>query len=482
MKVTILALLGSVLVLSAPYAQSPSGFAGRWRAVLVTPNGGTQDVALNLETQGDAVTGTAFGLSITGRVEGDSITLTVPIPGRPGPDGAVTGQKTGDEILFRAVNLGPGPIQFVARRDIRFAPTGSVSDEAAVERLLKQYKVPGVSIAIIKDFKIVWAKGYGVADVETAAPVTTDTLFQAASISKPVAAMVSLKAVQDRKFGLDQDVNTILKSWKLPDGSGEHGSPAATPRMLMSHTSGTGDAFGFPGYEPDAPLPTVPQILDGAKPSNLRAVRLERAPGTGYEYSGGAVMIQQLAVSDATGKPFAQLARESVLAPLEMTSSSYEQPLPAGLAVRAARAHNRMGVRAGAPWHVYPEQAAAGLWTTPTDLARFAIEVQLAIEGRSKSVLSPSLAREMVTPVGVGPFAVGFEVSKQGEGWYFAHGGSNWGFQCDLTAHRSKGYGAVIMTNGDNGGAIIGELRRMIQREYNWDALDEPIPRRYGPT
>jgi CubicO group peptidase (beta-lactamase class C family) len=141
-----------------------------------------------------------------------------------------------------------------------------------------------------------------------------------------------------------------------------------------------------------------------------------------------------------------------------------------------------MGVRAGAPWHVYPEQAAAGLWTTPTDLARFAIEVQLAIEGRSKRVLSPSLAREMVTPVGVGPFAVGFEVSKQGEGWYFAHGGSNWGFQCDLTAHRSKGYGAVIMTNGDNGGAIIGELRRMIQREYNWDALDEPIPRRYGPT
>jgi CubicO group peptidase (beta-lactamase class C family) len=342
--------------------------------------------------------------------------------------------------------------------------------------------VPGVSIAIIKDFKVVWAKGYGVADVETAAPVTTDTLFQAASISKPVAAMVSLKAVQDGKFGLDQDVNTILKSWKLPDGSGKHGSPAVTPRMLMSHTSGTGDAFGFPGYEPDAPLPTVPQILDGAKPSNLRAVRLERAPGTGYEYSGGAVMIQQLAVSDATGKPFAQLARESVLAPLEMTSSSYEQPLPAGLAVRAARAHNRMGVRAGAPWHVYPEQAAAGLWTTPTDLARFAIEVQLAIEGRSKRVLSPSLAREMVTPVGVGPFAVGFEVSKQGEGWYFAHGGSNWGFQCDLTAHRSKGYGAVIMTNGDNGGAIIGELRRMIQREYNWDALDEPIPRRYGPT
>ena len=398
------------------------------------------------------------------------------IPGRPGQDAVFTGQKAGDEILFRAVGLFPAPIQFVARRDARFTAAGSVTDQAAVERVLKQFNVPGVSVAVIKDFKVVFARGYGIADAETGAPVTTETMFQAASISKPVAAMVSLKAVQDRRFGLDQDINTILKSWKLPDGSGKDGSPAVTPRMLMSHTSGTGDAFGFPGYDPGTPLPTLQQILDGDKPSNLRAVRLERQPGSGFEYSGGAVLIQQLALAEATGKPFAQLAHDTVLGPLEMTNSTFEQPLPAGRASHAARAHGRMGQRMGAPWHVYPEQAAAGLWTTATDLARFAIEVQLATQGRSERVLSATMAREMVTPVGVGPFAVGFEMAKQGEGWYFMHSGSNWGFQCDLTAHRSKGYGAVIMANGDNGGAVIAELRRMIQQEYKWDVLDEPIP------
>src|SRR5262249_48830794 len=144
-------------------------------------------------------------------------------------------------------------------------------------------------------------------------------------------------------------------------------------------------------------------------------------------------------------------------------------PLPAARHAQAARAHDRAGARMGDPWHVYPEQAAAGLWTTPTDLAKLAIEVQLSLTGRSNRVLSQPTMEEMVTPVGVGPFAVGFQIAKEGEGWYFMHGGSNWGFQCDLIAHRANGYGAVIMTNGDRGGAVIGRLRRLIQEEYTWD-------------
>ena len=359
-------------------------------------------------------------------------------------------------------------------------PGGRVSDAAVVQALLKQHKVPGVSIAIIKDFKIAATYVYGVADAATGAPVTADTLFQAASISKPVAAMASLKAVQNGLFTLDQDVNTILKSWKLPDSPFMRDRPV-TPRSLMSHTSGTGDGFGFPGYAPGAPLPTVSQILDGTPPSNLRKVRLERPPFKGYKYSGGAVMIEQLALTDAVGKPLTEIARDWVLNPIGMTNSTYEQPLPAARERQAARAHDRSGARMGDPFHVYPEQAAAGLWTTPTDLAKFAIEVQLAVIGKSSRVLNQATAREMITPVGVGPYAVGFGMQKEGEGWYFGHGGSNWGFQCDLIAHRLHGYGYAIMTNGDNGGALIGDLRRMIQREYAWDALDQPIPRRYGP-
>ncbi len=365
-------------------------------------------------------------------------------------------------------------------------PTGPVA-VSEIEALLKQFNVPGVGIAVISNFAIEWAKGYGVADVETSAPVTTETMFQAASISKPVAAMVSVRAVQDGRFALDQDVNTILKSWKLPGGEHTKARPV-TPRSLMSHTSGTGDGFGFPGYAPSAPLPTLQQILDGQPPSNRREVRLERAPLTGFKYSGGGVMIQQLALSDAVGRPFVQIARDSVLKPIGMTNSTYEQPLPPSREKQAARAHNRTGVRMGDAWHVYPEHAAAGLWTTPTDLAKFLIEVQTTLAGSggpkapSGRVLTRSMMLEMVTPVGVGPFAVGFQVAKEGEGWYFSHGGSNWGFQCHAIAHRIKGYGLVLMTNGDNGGALMQELRRRIQQAYAWDVLDQPIPRTYGPV
>jgi CubicO group peptidase (beta-lactamase class C family) len=359
-------------------------------------------------------------------------------------------------------------------------PAGPI-DAVDVDKLLKQFKVPGVSIALIKDFKIEWARGYGQGDADAGTPVTVDTLFQAASISKTIAAMTSMRAVQDGRFALDQDVNTILKSWKLPGGEFTKDRPV-TPRGLMSHTSGTGDGFGFPGYALNTPLPTLVQIVDGQAPSNRPQVRLERPPLTGFKYSGGAVTIQELALTEAVGKPLVELARDWVLNPIGMTQSTFEQPLPASREKQAARAHNREGARMGDPWHVYPEHAAAGLWTTPTDLAKFLIEVQQTLAGQSTRVLSRAMMLEMVTPVGVGPYAVGFSIEKQGEGWYFGHGGSNWGFQCGMVAHRLKGYGVVIMTNGDNGGALVQELRNRIQQAYQWDALDKPIPRTYGPV
>ena len=379
-------------------------------------------------------------------------------------------------LCFVCAAFPQNAAQMIAAIEAAQAPDHQGFDSYTLRQIMERFHVPGVSIAVVKDFKIHWAKGWGVADVETGAPVKAETMFQAASISKPVAAMASLKAIQDGKFRLDQDINTILKSWKLPGGQFTKDS-AVTPRMLMSHTSGTGDGFGFPGYPPSAPMPTVVQILDGLPPSNVGVVRLERAPLTGYKYSGGAVMIEQLALTDVLGKAFAQIMREYVLDPIGMTNSSYEQPLPPQRAAQAARAHNRAGHAMDAKWHVYPEQAAAGLWTTPTDLARFVIEVQMALLGKSSRVLSQSMMQEMVTPVGVGPFAVGFSIEKQGEGWYFSHGGDNWGFQCDLVAHRAKGYGLVIMTNSDSGGFILREVRDRVARAYNWDTLDKPIPR-----
>ncbi len=362
------------------------------------------------------------------------------------------------------------PIERLAEPD----PPGL--DAPSILPLLEQHHVPGVSVAVIKDFKIAWVGTFGVADASTGTPVAVDTLFQAASISKPVAAMAVLKAVSEGRFGLDDDINSILKSWKLPTGDFTRDRPV-TPRSLLSHTSGLGDGFGFPGYPPSAPLPTLVQILDGEKPSNVGPVRMERPPLTAMKYSGGGVTIMQLAMTDVMGKPFPAIVQQYVLGPIGMTQSAYEQPLSPARDLHAARAHDREGKARDAKWHVYPELEAAGLWTTPTDLAKFAIEVQQTLRGQSTRVLSRVMVQEMVNPVGVGDFGVGLLVSKRGEGWYFGHGGSNWGFQCSVTAHKIKGYGVAIMTNGDSGGSLLRDIEGRVAAAYKWDTLDKPVPR-----
>ncbi len=349
-------------------------------------------------------------------------------------------------------------------------------DGLTLTQLMARFRVPGVSVAVIWNGEIHWARGYGVADAETGSPVDPATAFQAASISKPVTAMAVVRLAQEGRLSLDQDINTLLASWKVPAHE-SHRTQPVTPRSLLSHTSGSDDGFGFPGYDPAAPRPTPVQIFQGESPSNVGPVRFGRAPYTGMKYSGGGTTIVQQMLEDVTGKPFAQLLRETVLAPLGMMLSGFEQPPTAELAARTARAHNGAGRPMGAKWHVYPEQAAAGLWTTPSDLARFAIEVQRAYRGPAGQVLTQAGAREMLAPVGLGGFAVGLAVEKRGEGWYFMHGGSNWGFQCNLVAHFRKGYGAVIMTNGDAGGALIRELEARIAAAYGWDSLDKPLPR-----
>jgi CubicO group peptidase (beta-lactamase class C family) len=219
------------------------------------------------------------------------------------------------------------------------------------------------------------------------------------------------------------------------------------------------------------------QILEGSKPSNVGPVLFTRPPYQAYKYSGGSVIVMQLLLTDVTGRPFPALMEEVVLGPLQMSNSTFEQPLPESRASRAAHAHNRDGQAQLAPWHVYPEQAAAGLWTTPTDLATFAIEVQRALRGPRGAVLTQASAREMTTPVGVGPYAVGLSLEKRGEGWYFTHGGSNWGFRCLLLAHVRKGYGVAVMTNGDNGSQAIAEIVERVAAAYAWDMLDKPLAR-----
>lgn len=346
-----------------------------------------------------------------------------------------------------------------------------------VQERLKRYNIPGVSVAVINNYKVEWAKAYGVKDVETNEPVTTETLFQAGSISKPVAAMVALKKVEQGKIALDENINNKLTSWKLPDNefTAKH---KVTLANLLSHTGGL-TVHGFPGYAVGEKIPTLPQVLDGAPPANTAPVRVDIEPGTKHRYSGGGTTIAQLAIMDIEERPYPQIARETVLGPLGMTSSTYEQPLPDEIRKKAATGHRINGKPVAGKIHIYPEMAAAGLWTNPTDLAKFAIEVQLSLAGKSNKVLSKETVSKMVTPFIEDFVGLGFFIEKHGSATYFGHGGADEGFRAQLLVNRDKGYGAVVMVNSDNA-QIINEIFRSIAKEYQWDdylpAAIEPVP------
>lgn len=380
-------------------------------------------------------------------------------------------------LCSAAVSAAPPSVaDYISTVESAQVPDRNGYDSRTLEQLMKELHVPGASIAVIKDFEIHWAKSYGVADIETGAKVTPETLFQAASISKPVTAMAMLRVAQEGKFSIDADVNQILRTWRVPDGPFTKGQPV-TLRMLSSHISGLGDGFGFPGYEPMSPRPTLTQILNGEQPSNVGAVTMERAPMQAQKYSGGGWVIVQQALTDTLERPFPEIMQNTVLGPVGMTNSTFEQPLSPARDRNAARGHDEHGKAMGAKWHVYPEQAAAGLWTTATDLAKLAIEVQTSVHGKSNRVLSRSTVQELLNPVGVGDFAVGFSMKKEGQGWYFQHTGGNWGFICLLIAHKLKGYGLVVMTNSYGGGDLMKEVKERVERAYGWDTLDKNVIR-----
>jgi CubicO group peptidase (beta-lactamase class C family) len=335
----------------------------------------------------------------------------------------------------------------------------------SLQDLMEKFKVPGLSIAVIDNFQVIWAKGYGVTAADSKVPVTPKTLFQAGSISKPVAATAALYMVEQGKLALDENVNDKLKTWKVPENEFTQ-SEKVTLRRLMSHTGGL-TVHGFPGYDADAPLPTLVQILNGEKPTNTAPVRVDFVPGTKLRYSGGGVTIEQLLMMDVSGMPFPALLRETVLDKIGMADSSYEQPLPPNRASVTAGGTYSDGREVHKKWHIYPEMAAAGLWTTPTDLAHFAIEIALSKNGKSNRVLSQKITNEMLTPV-LEEAGLGFFLDKQNPG-QFGHNGADEGFQALLTMNTESGKGLVIMANSDNGIAVGDLLLRSVAREYAWN-------------
>jgi CubicO group peptidase (beta-lactamase class C family) len=358
-----------------------------------------------------------------------------------------------------------------ARIEKRLAPVDIAQGKTKqldLAELMKACNVPALSVAVIDEYKIVWAKAYGMTELGGKIPVTTKTLFQAGSISKPVAATGMLALVQAGKLSLDEDVNVKLKSWKLPQNEFTK-EQKVTLRRLASHTAGL-TVHGFPGYDVDEKVPSIPQILDGEKPMvNTAPVRVDVVPGTIERYSGGGITIEQLLMMDVTAEPFPELMRELVLSKIAMNDSSYEQPLPAPWQARTPTGTTGDGKAIHGKWHVYPEMAAAGLWTTPTDLAKFAIEIALSRQGKSNKVLTQKTVEEMLTPV-KDEAGLGFFVSKERPG-EFGHNGADEGFQALLVMNWETGQGAALMANSDNGVLVAGELLRSIGNEYGWKSV-----------
>ncbi|MDC0000507.1 beta-lactamase family protein [Porticoccaceae bacterium] len=334
---------------------------------------------------------------------------------------------------------------------------------------MAHFKVPGVSIALIDQGEIAWAKSWGVKntadeDVETA-QVNTNTLFQAASISKLLTSLGAMKLVESGKLSLDQPINSSLTRWKLPNNEFTRQVPV-TLTHLLSHTAGT-TVHGFRGYAQSEPQPTAIEILNGDEIANSSPVVVDTLPGTNFRYSGGGTTIAQIAMEDVAQQTFTQLMDRLILKPTAMTSSTFEQPLPDSDKNNVACGHLGSGELVSGLWHNYPIQAAASLWTTPTDLAKCSLAITKSWRGEEGALLSKKLCDqylgERLSGWGLGPQLF----IEDGKTIGFQHGGANEGYRCNSLAFLD-GRGAVVMTNSDEGDALLAEIMTSLAELYDW--------------
>ena len=339
---------------------------------------------------------------------------------------------------------------------------------------MRYYHVPGLSLAVVDDFRVVYAAGFGVTEFGKTTPVDTSTLFLAGSISKPVFATGILQLVEQGKLSLDEDINRTLTSWKLPESRFTQ-TEKVTLRRLLTHSAGL-TVWGFPGYETGTPIPTVPQVLDSAGPTNTGPVRNDTFPGARWRYSGGGITIAQLMSTDVTGEPFPALMKRLVLDKAGMPHSTYENPLPTSRDREAASGHERFDTPVPGRYHVYPEMAAAGLWTTAPDLARWALALTRSYNGDPKSLLTPAMAGQMISrivqvapPAGRDYWGLGVTVAGQGDSISFSHGGRDEGFVASAVMWPKLGRGLFILTNGVSG-ALLNEIARAFADLYGLGA------------
>jgi CubicO group peptidase (beta-lactamase class C family) len=335
------------------------------------------------------------------------------------------------------------------------------------------YCTPGLSVAVINRGELEWARGYGVLEAGKPQPVTADSIFQACSISKHVAMLGALRLVQEGQLDLDEDINRYLTTWKLPPNGAWQ--PRVTLRQLLGHTAGLTQNW-YRGFRRGAATPTLLQVLEGQPPANTPPVRCALLPGSEFRYSGSHYLVLQQLMSDRTRTEFPELMQALVFEPLGMWHSSYDQTYPETRPNSTAVGHYLGGEPVHGQWRVIPEWAGAGLWTTAADLAQIACEIQRAHRGQPSRLLRKDVVDEALRPYGSPPtYALGLQLDSTGATQRFGHGGDNIGYKCLTTAYVEQGYGAVVLTNGDDGMWVVQELLHAIADEYQWP---EYLPKR----
>lgn len=330
------------------------------------------------------------------------------------------------------------------------------------------YKVPGVSIAIVENGKIKWAKGYGYANTETGTKVNASTLFQAGSISKPLAALSALKLFENDSLDLNKDVNYYLKNWQIPENKFTE-TEKVTLEKLLTHTAGM-TVHGFPGYQQTDKFPEIIDVLNGN--GNTGKIVVDTIPGSIWRYSGGGYTVMEKVVEDVSGLSLDAYMSKNILLPIGMKNSTYQQPIAKEFQNNISAAYDGNGELIKGLWNNYPEQAAAGLWTTPSDLAMYCMEIQDIVQGKKNGVLTKETVDKMLTKHkndwGLGP-----SLQNEKDSLIFGHGGKNAGFTNDMKAYVYQGNAIIVMTNADNGSKLISEIKNAISNYYNW-SISQP--------
>lgn len=324
--------------------------------------------------------------------------------------------------------------------------------ENEIDLQIDQHGVPGLAITLVHDGQIAWTRGFGTADRERGTPVRADTRFQVASISKSLTALGVLKQVDGGSIELDAPIERYLSRWSVPES--EFDSTGVTVRRLLKHEAGL-SVSGYLGFHPDADLPSLEQSLQGALGShslltwfyNLlypsrHSVHLIAKPGDEPIYSGGGYTVLQLMLEEVTGQDFTSYMQDEILEPLGMHSSSYlasEQILS-----KVATAYTGFWSISASPNYLYTAKAAAGLYATSDDLARFTLPF---LDNHENPVLSKSLAALMLED------ELGTRRSKLTNGaLVFSHTGMNmgdWNAVYRFVPHHRAAL--VVLTNGKNG-------------------------------